>query len=387
MNDVEHTLRQYLDAARQPLSEARHMPADLYTSEEVFRLDKEKIFGREWICVGRTEEVEKPGDYLTPRIAGEPVIVTRDKEGELQAFSNICTHRGTEIALGRGNTHSFVCPYHGWSYNLKGELTGAGKMKGSSVFKPEECRLPTVKIDTWAGWIFVNFDLGAASLKTSIAAFVQRFGFLHQERCRLSNTYATEWNCNWKIATENLTDVYHLKVAHARTFGQYVTPNYPVTMEDGGGFSVFYEGSSITPDGQSLFGKMPWLNDRSDRFTCIGYLPPNMVIIGMSDMVRVYLVYPLAVNKTLVAVHTLFPAEVLSRSDFLEKAQVYEQMQPQIIDEDRSILQRISLGSSRFRPGPMSSAEITVHHVIREYLERVLGETRQVLPNTDLPSG
>jgi len=88
---------------RAPLPRARHLPGHFYTSPEIYALEKEKIFRKEWLCVGRMEEIERPGDYLTFRVADEPLLVCRDENGQLNAFYNVCRHRGTEVACGRGN--------------------------------------------------------------------------------------------------------------------------------------------------------------------------------------------------------------------------------------------------------------------------------------------
>ena len=82
---------------RRPITEARHVPGAFYYSAETYELEKRNIFMKDWLCVARVEELEKPGDYMAVRIMGEPAIVVRDDEGELRAFSNTCAHRGVEV--------------------------------------------------------------------------------------------------------------------------------------------------------------------------------------------------------------------------------------------------------------------------------------------------
>ena len=101
-------------AVRRPLAEASHAPGELYASPEFYRLDVERLFMRDWLYAGRVEELARPGDYLTMRIAGEPIAIARTDTGELTAFYNMCAHRGVEVAEGCGNTRAFKCPYHGW---------------------------------------------------------------------------------------------------------------------------------------------------------------------------------------------------------------------------------------------------------------------------------
>src|SRR5512139_101824 len=123
-----------VSGVRRPLPEASHAPGALYASPEFYRLDVERLFMRDWLYAGRVEELEHPGDYLTMRVAGEPIVVARTREGELAACYNMCAHRGVEVAQGRGNARAFKCPYHGWTYDLAGRLTGAGYMKESAGF-------------------------------------------------------------------------------------------------------------------------------------------------------------------------------------------------------------------------------------------------------------
>ena len=117
------------------LTQACHAPGEIYTSPEIFRREVEVYFKRDWLYVGRIEELAAPGDYMTLRVVDEPVLVSRDKKGVLHANYNMCAHRGVQVASGSGNTRSFKCPYHGWVYGLDGQLTGAAFMADSEGFR------------------------------------------------------------------------------------------------------------------------------------------------------------------------------------------------------------------------------------------------------------
>ena len=96
---------------------ALSMPGIFYTSPEFLELERAHLFSREWICLGRTEELEKPGDYLTATILEEPILLIRGDDGLIRAFSNVCRHRGMVIAEGTGSCRRLVCPYHHWTYD------------------------------------------------------------------------------------------------------------------------------------------------------------------------------------------------------------------------------------------------------------------------------
>src|SRR5262249_6459466 len=116
MSTAEPIASDTFRATRAALPQARHMPGDVYTSEGYQEIEKDRIFLREWLCLGRVEELPNPGDYLAVRIMDEPVLIVRNKQGALHAFANVCRHRGVEVApVGQGNAKEFLCPYHSWA--------------------------------------------------------------------------------------------------------------------------------------------------------------------------------------------------------------------------------------------------------------------------------
>lgn len=209
-----------LDNARQPIDEASHAPGYVYSDAEVFELEKDRFFMRDWLFVGRVEEFENTGDFLTWRIVGEPIIISRNENGDLNAFYNMCLHRGAEVVQGRGNAHAFSCPYHGWVYDLSGKLKRAAYMEQAQGFDPAACRLQPLGLDTWAGNIFVSFNPDRPPLEDFVREFDHDFGLLHPEECRLGNKLELELDCNWKFVSENLMDFYHVGVLHANSFGE-----------------------------------------------------------------------------------------------------------------------------------------------------------------------
>src|SRR5882757_8997926 len=127
-------VRQLQANCERPFSDARSMPPAVYTSPDFLALEQERIFRREWLCVGRASVLGGAGDYLTADIDGQPIIVLRDDQLELKAFSNVCLHRMSVLLEGRGNTRRIVCPYHAWNYTLDGKLHGAPMMERQSGF-------------------------------------------------------------------------------------------------------------------------------------------------------------------------------------------------------------------------------------------------------------
>ena len=141
--------RSKLSETLRPLREATHLPSYIYTSKELFEREKEEIFMKDWLAVARVEEIEKPGDYMTFHIMGEPIVVARDRDGAINAFYNLCAHRGVEVIEGDGNAKQFKCPYHAWTYDLTGKLLGASYMDEIDKFDLDNCRMQSIHSDIW----------------------------------------------------------------------------------------------------------------------------------------------------------------------------------------------------------------------------------------------
>ena len=122
------------DASVVDVADAITMPPVIYTSEEFLDFERDTLFSHEWLCVGLASSIPEPGDFLTVRVNGEPVIVARGKDREIRAFSSICQHRGMQVVDQPGNCTTFTCPYHHWVYGLDGRLLGAPAMERTEGF-------------------------------------------------------------------------------------------------------------------------------------------------------------------------------------------------------------------------------------------------------------
>src|SRR5262245_61517314 len=112
----------HYSAVRRPLEQASPLPSWCYASDEWHAREIEAIFRREWLCVGRAEQIPNPGDFFTHTLIEQPLIVVRDNKGEIRVHSAVCRHRGAIVTEGEGRCRAFVCPYHSWTYALSGEL-------------------------------------------------------------------------------------------------------------------------------------------------------------------------------------------------------------------------------------------------------------------------
>jgi Rieske 2Fe-2S family protein len=359
---------------RTSVEHARHAPGFIYTSPEVYAAEKREIFMREWLCVGREEQVARQGDYMALRIVDEPLLVVRGENDLIHAFSNICAHRGVEIATGTGNKRAFVCPFHGWTYNLEGTLVGAPLMGETKDFTPGSCRLPRVQVARWKGWIFVNFDPAAQPFHSKVEQFEKDFGYLRQEEYRLAVTTVSEVSCNWKLAVENLIDLYHVNVVHRGTNGRLFTPAaFQFEPRDGGGYVAHYNSGPSNFARKPIFGEAPWLAGRGNEFSTAGFLPPNFTFFARIDTVHPYVTWPLGLDRARIIVYTLIPKMYFDSPNFEERVEEYRSFQKQVVTEDSEMLASMQNGlrSERFVPGRMATIERGVQHVIKGYLDRM----------------
>lgn len=205
-----------------PFERARAMPKAVYTSDDFLALEQRHIFAAEWLCAGRAEALPDPGDYLTMTIAGEPVIVLRDRDGAIRALSNVCRHRMSVLLEGRGNTRLITCPYHAWTYTLDGHLRGAPAMTLNQGFCRDQIALPQIRCTVWRGWIMVTLNAGAPDPAERLAGIDALVGKYHMEDYREDFRETFRWATNWKVLAENFMESYHLPVCHEGTIGGHV---------------------------------------------------------------------------------------------------------------------------------------------------------------------
>lgn len=203
----------------QPFERARAMPKSVYTSPEFEQAEQRHIFAREWLCAGRADALKDPGDYMTMEIAGEPVIILRDRDGALRGLSNVCRHRMSTLLEGRGSVRSIVCPYHAWTYNLDGSLRGAPAMSLNEGFCKTDVALPQVRVADWLGWIMVTLNPDAPDPAEALKDVENLVGYLDMGSYEEHFRQEFRWHTNWKVLAENFMESYHLPVCHAETIG------------------------------------------------------------------------------------------------------------------------------------------------------------------------
>ena len=188
------------------------LPYAWYTDPEILRREQERIFRRAWQYAGPAEHVAAPQTFFTCRAGDVPVVVVRDGEGALRAFANVCRHRGSIVAHGRGRRATLQCPYHAWTYELDGTLKAAPRADREPGFDPSGVSLAPAAVETWGPFVFVNPDAEAPPLTETLGALTEVVPDLTSLRFHQRSQY--ELAANWKIACENYLECYHCPVAH-----------------------------------------------------------------------------------------------------------------------------------------------------------------------------
>jgi nitrite reductase/ring-hydroxylating ferredoxin subunit len=209
------------------------LPARYYLDPTVFEREKQAIFYRSWYCLGHISMAPKPGSYFVGKVVDQEILVVHGDDRTYRAFYNVCRHRGHQLARGSGECRTLVCPYHAWSYDLRGRLKVAPHSKGVPQFKPAEVELAPVNIEVFCGLIFVNLDERSGS-------FREQFGFIEKE---LRQTVPrieeqkhvfdlpVEHRCNWKASVENFSECYHCGPVHKYLVGNVIDPQtYQLTV-------------------------------------------------------------------------------------------------------------------------------------------------------------
>jgi glycine betaine catabolism A len=306
-------------------AEVRHtLPAPDYYTPETYASEQEQLWYRQWVYAGRAELVASPGDFLTVDIAGQSILVTRNDEGVLKAFYNVCSHRGAQLCDDTGGTTKavFQCPYHAWCYDLNGALVATPRVGEDEVDRPT-LGLKPVHIDTWQGFMFVNLDRGAVTpLREALDGhYDSPLRFEKHELDKLVTVHRTESvvGANWKIIIENYNECLHCPIVHPELV--QVVPTYKKgetgdRSRSDGGVALITGGTSYSDDPRARRAVLPGMNEEMAHSIYGSQVFPNMFIdIAGSNVVATRLV-PEGPTQTRVLTEYLFLPEDIAEPDF-----------------------------------------------------------------------
>ena len=305
------------------------LPSDWYYDETQYAKELAAIWYRDWICVGRQEEIANTGDYKTATVGKQRLILTRNREGQVRAFHNTCRHRGSTLCTNESGHFAngrIICPYHTWTYSLDGGLIATPTRVETEDFSADDFPLYRVHVDSWGGFLFVNLSkepsmslidqLGDATREIEnwpLADMVSVF----QERSSLA--------CNWKIFWENYCECYHCPRLHPELCK--IVPVYkkgilgndddsgwtPKYADDDGRPRIGGEHTTWTMDGKSTLPPIEGLTDeqREIGMNFVSFTA-SLYVVGHTDYVRSVRLEPTGPESVDLVIDWLLLPEVTS---------------------------------------------------------------------------
>lgn len=364
-------------ATRLPLHKASPLPGHCYVSPEWFQREVDTMWKKDWLCVGRAEQIPNPGDFYSIEFLGQPLIVVRDEANEVRVHSALCRHRGAIITEGKGKCRAFVCPYHSWTYSLAGKLVSTPgnppPMAGVEGFRPQDHNLTPVRAELWGGFIFVTFNEKAEPL-------LQWLGDLPKflENYRLEDfqwTHRDEYlvDCNWKVWLENAFENYHAMTIHRKHMDPAKPQNW-IFERTRGPWEAMYSKRSIVA--YSGLPPIPGLDERQGAGLFHIWVQPSVQIIITSSYMKFRQYLPEGPEKLRLFENWTFPKSTVARTDFGDTVgPAYYEKYSQIVKEDLGINPNVqrAMRSGAFRPGRYSLEEYIVHRIANRVLDRVVG--------------
>jgi Rieske 2Fe-2S family protein len=365
------------------------LPRDAYVSDEQFALERERIYAREWVLVGRVESIAGRGDYLAVDLLGEPLLVVRDERGALNALFNVCRHRGSTVVAhkppdgavdgvpvaGHAGT-SLRCPYHSWTYALDGSLRAAPHMEAALAGRQREFGLHRAGLATWGGFVFLNLEPEAAAarghtLETQFGECIARLRNYPLAELRTGHRIVYDVAANWKVILENYNECYHCSGVHPELCR--LVPAFrhthasPLDWEQG---IPHREGAmTFTASGQTSRAPLPGL-DEHERVRHKGELIyPNLMLSASMDHMAAFTLFPRDAGHTTIVCDFLFHPTEIAKPDFdpMDAVEFWDLVNRQ----DWAVCEGVQRGmhSRRFTHGyyaPMENASLDIRRYVAE---------------------
>ncbi len=359
------------------------LPAGRYTDPRYYALEKEYLWNKSWLFAAHIDEVPEPGCFMLWDNTGDPLVIVHAEDGGINAFYNTCQHRGAPVVTDQtGKKPRLTCKYHGWSYTLDGDLVGVRDLEDFRDLDFSCRSLKSVRCERFGNLIFINFDDDAPSLLDWLGPIAEEWREFQFDNCRLVSRRSFDLHCNWKIAMEANTEVYHVPAIHPTT----VAP----MLDDRRNVNTFYangHGRMVAPSRlnreqmdllpRSVFPEIETVGEIGRTCTQSYGIFPNWVSPLSDRTLPPLLFWPTSIKTTRFEVWTLcrdwgggpMPAEfknIWTTED--------DQELTQVLQEDTLFgpwIQK-SMESKGFRGVPLSYQEARIYHW-NQWADRIIG--------------
>lgn len=367
------------------------LPSSWYLDEAIFALEREHIFMKEWLCVGRSEELPGPGDHKVLDVYGESILLLRNQGNELKAFYNVCRHRGASLCLSAQQQQSpnhvplkggivggemILCPYHAWSYDLDGKLIKAPHLDNAGDKAMPELQLYPVACASWGGFIFINLSPESAmDFQQHIRRSAEQFSRYPLQDLRLGASLHYEVEANWKVLCENYNECYHCGPVHPE-----LCKIVPVFRQAGGADLDWEKGIphrdgavTFTASGVTDRRAFPGLSETEKTHHKGDLIYPNLFLSLSSDHVAVFILQAQGAGKTVIDCYFLFEQYEMEKASF-DPADAVD-FWHLVNRQDWSICERVQQGiSARVHEHGFFSAMEDWNLDIRRYVQDRIGK-------------
>ncbi len=356
---IKEILASYDDRAA--LADASTIPAPWYVDERIAELENKTVFSQTWQMVGRVEQVEKPGQFVTAVVAGEPIVVVRGNDGVLRGFFNVCRHHAAAVVTEPcGQAQLLHCPYHGWNYGLDGSLKGMPEFDGVKNFERQQNGLLPVRAETWEKFVFINLDPNAESLESFLGGLVRRVAPLGVSKLHYFDSRTYDIHCNWKVFIDNYLDGgYHVPHLHKGLSSVLDYKEYTIENED----RYCLQSSPMVSSNEDAATGATRKGDRAWYF----WQYPNLMINCYEGYMDTNFVIPIDVDHCRVIFDFYF-------GDVSEKSLEYNQQSvavgARVQDEDLGICEAVQRGlkSRAYGAGRLSLRREAGEHLFHRLL-------------------
>jgi choline monooxygenase len=350
-------------ASSVPVERALTLPSGFYTSRDIFELERQAIFGNNWLWAGRKAQLQNTGDFLTDRFLSEPYLINIDNSLTLRAHYNVCCHHGMRLVAngyGRFTNNDIVCPYHGWTYDFNGHLKKATRLKTIEQFKASKIQLKPIAVQAIGPFIYLNFNFLHRDPFVSDTSHIEHIDknyltSLNYEKLEFVVRRSYPIKCNWKVFVDNYLDGgYHVPFAH-KQLSSILNLNMYRTVVDHPKTSV-----------QCCTGEQ-----RTNGSVVFAYIYPNLMINRYGSLMDTNIVVP--VDERNCIVHIDYYSCPIDRTKTNDEQSLQESHRVQ--EEDIYLCEQVQLGlesqaydSGRYAP--------TVEHAMHSFHRTIYDELR-----------
>ncbi|WP_175946300.1 aromatic ring-hydroxylating dioxygenase subunit alpha [Caballeronia sp. BCC1704] len=375
-----------LETVLKPIDQATGLGNKFYTDDQYFKTERDAVLGNEWVCIGFESDVSRKSSVKPIDFMGLPLLMMRNREGVLQVFHNVCSHRGMKLVHEAGDIQGVIrCQYHSWTYDTNGALKGTPHVGGINQHKDERfaCEkhgLKALRSHVWMGMVFVNLSGTAPEFDEVIKPLTDRWqpflggdGLSQINVSPDSGAWSVEVGCNWKLAVENYCEAYHLPWVHP-SLNSYsrLEDHYNIAFGEQFAGQGSYAYNLADVEGTSLPTFPAWPADRMRNAEYVAFFP-NVLLGIQADHAFAMMLQPLSANRTVEHLRLFFVGkEAAQDANFAASRQAVLNAWRVVFSEDIGAVEGMQAGrqSPGFQGGVFSPEMDAPTHYFHQWMAR-----------------